>query len=72
MRKGLVVLALGGALSMAGSMADSEAKAMVGANAMLIPVFTSPAVVQDVQYYRPYRHHYYRHHRHRRHHRYYR
>ena len=61
MRKSLIVLALGGAVLMA----NSGAKALVGANATLIPIVTAPAAVQKVQYrpYRHYRHCYYRHHR---------
>jgi hypothetical protein len=55
MRKSLVVLALGGAVLMA----NSGAKALVGADATLIPIVTAPAAVQEVQY-RPYRHHHHR------------
>ena len=61
MRRSLIVLTLGGALLTA----NSGAKALVGASATPIPIVTSPAAVQEMQY-RPYRHHrhcYYRHHR---------
>ena len=64
MRRLLVVLAVSGAALAAGS----DARAVVGADPVLIPVFGAPASVQSVQY-RPYRH-YHRHYR--RHRRYYR
>lgn len=61
MRIRLIVLALGGALLMA----NSEAKALVGADATLIPTVTPPASVQKVQYRHNWhhRHCHYRHHR---------